>query len=37
MIFHGWLNNWPKWLDLPLMNWINDWFKKFNEKYGYNI
>ena len=30
----SWLNNWPKWLDLPLMDWINDWFAKFNEKYG---
>ena len=19
----SWLNNWPKWLDLPLMDWIN--------------
>ena len=32
--FTTWLNDWPKWLDLPLMNWINDWFKEFNEKYG---
>ena len=32
--FTVWLNDWPKWLDLPLMNWINDWFKEFNEKYG---
>ena len=25
----------PKWLDLPLMKWINIGFKALNEKYGY--
>ena len=30
----SWLNDWPKWLDIPLMKWINDWFKFFNEEYG---
>ena len=30
----SWLNNWPKWLDIPLMKWINDAFKVFNEEYG---
>jgi len=30
----SWLNNWPKWLDIPLMKWINDGFKVFNEEYG---
>ncbi|MAG00818.1 MAG: hypothetical protein CL388_06365 [Acidiferrobacteraceae bacterium] len=29
-----WLDNWPKWLDIPLMKWINDGFKVFNEEYG---
>ncbi len=29
-----WLNDWPKWLDIPLMKWINDGFKVFNEEYG---
>ena len=32
----SWLGGkWPKWLDLPLMNWINVGFKTLNEKYGY--
>ena len=32
----SWLGGkWPKWLDLPLMNWINAGFKTLNEKYGY--
>ena len=30
----SWLSDWPKWLDIPLMKWINDGFKVFNEKYG---
>ncbi len=30
----SWLYDWPKWLDIPLMKWINDGFKVFNEKYG---
>ena len=30
-----WLQSWPKWLDLPLMAWINDAFKKLNESYGW--
>ncbi|MGB1412911.1 MAG: ABC transporter permease, partial [Candidatus Pseudothioglobus sp.] len=30
----SWLNDWPKWLDIPLMKWINDGFKVFNEEYG---
>jgi glycine betaine/proline transport system permease protein len=30
-----WLQSWPKWLDLPLMAWINDAFKKLNETYGW--
>ena len=30
-----WLQSWPKWLDLPLMGWINDAFKKLNENYGW--
>ena len=30
-----WLQSWPKWLDLPLMAWINDAFKKLNENYGW--
>ncbi|HBR86869.1 MAG TPA: hypothetical protein DEA65_03405 [Candidatus Marinimicrobia bacterium] len=29
-----WLDNWPKWLDIPLMKWVNDGFKVFNEEYG---
>ena len=24
----SWLQKWPKWLDLPLMKWINIGFKK---------
>ena len=32
----SWLGGkWPKWLDLPLMKWINAGFKAINEKYGY--
>lgn len=31
----SWLYDWPRWLDLPLMKWINDWFKIFNKKYGF--
>ena len=31
----SWLYDWPRWLDLPLMKWINDWFKVFNKKYGF--
>ena len=27
----SWLYDWPKWLDIPLMKWINDGFKVFNE------
>ena len=30
----SWLYNWPRWLDIPLMKWINDWFKVFNQEYG---
>ena len=30
----SWLYNWPRWLDIPLMKWINDAFKVFNEEYG---
>jgi len=30
----GWLNNFPKWLDAPLMIWINDWWRAFSAKYG---
>ncbi len=30
----SWLGKWPKWLDLPLMKWINSGFKTLNEKYG---
>ena len=30
----SWLYNWPRWLDIPLMKWINDWFKVFNKEYG---
>ncbi len=30
----SWLYDLPEWLDLPLMDWINNWFKEFNEKYG---
>ena len=26
----SWLSNWPKWLDLPLMPWINKWFRALN-------
>ena len=31
----SWLSDWPKWLDLPLMPWINKWFKALNENYGF--
>ena len=31
----SWLQKWPKWLDLPLMKWINVGFKKLNETYGF--
>ena len=31
----SWLGKWPKWLDLPLMKWINIGFKNLNENYGY--
>ena len=32
----SWLGGkWPKWLDLPLMNWINVGFKTLNEKYSF--
>ncbi|MDA9687801.1 proline/glycine betaine ABC transporter permease [Candidatus Pelagibacter sp.] len=31
----SWLGNWPKWLDLPLMPWINKMFKALNENYGF--
>ena len=31
----SWLQKWPKWLDLPLMNWINIGFKTLNETYGF--
>jgi ABC-type proline/glycine betaine transport system permease subunit len=31
----SWLSNWPKWLDLPLMPWINKWFKALNENFGF--
>jgi glycine betaine/proline transport system permease protein len=30
----SWLYDWPKWLDIPLMKWINNGFKVFNEEYG---
>ena len=30
----SWLYNWPRWLDIPLMKWINDWFRVFNQEYG---
>ncbi|SVE07334.1 uncharacterized protein METZ01_LOCUS460188, partial [marine metagenome] len=29
-----WLNNFPKWLDVPFMVWINDWWRAFSVKYG---
>ena len=31
----SWLSDWPKWLDLPLMKWINKWFKSLNENFGF--
>ena len=31
----SWLSDWPKWLDLPLMPWINKWFKALNENFGF--
>jgi len=31
----SWLSDWPKWLDLPLMPWINKMFKALNENYGF--
>ena len=30
----GWLNNFPKWLDVPFMVWINDGWRAFSAKYG---
>ena len=32
---YSWLSDWPKWLDLPLMPWINKGFKALNENYGF--
>ena len=29
-----WLNNFPKWLDVPFMVWINDGWRSFSAKYG---
>ena len=29
-----WLNNFPKWLDVPFMVWINDGWRAFSAKYG---
>jgi glycine betaine/proline transport system permease protein len=30
----SWLGNWPKWLDLPLMPFLNEGFDKLIVKYG---
>jgi len=30
----SWLGNWPKWLDFPLMGWLNDSFDLLIKKYG---
>jgi len=30
----GWLNNFPKWLDVPFMVWINQGWRAFSAKYG---
>ena len=30
----GWLNNFPKWLDVPFMVWINTGWRAFSAKYG---
>jgi len=29
-----WLVDWPKWLDIKFMDWLNPAFKEFNEEYG---
>jgi ABC-type proline/glycine betaine transport system, permease component len=29
-----WLNNWPKWLDTPIRDWVNSGWKVFIAKYG---
>ena len=30
----GWLNNFPKWLDVPFMHWINTGWRWFSSEYG---
>ena len=30
----SWLNDWPRWLDLPFMHWINTNWKIFINEYG---
>ena len=30
----SWLNNFPKWLDVPFMVWINQGWRWFSAKYG---
>ena len=30
----SWLGNWPKWLDLPLMPFLNEGFDKLIKEYG---
>ena len=30
----GWLNNFPKWLDVPFMVWIMVGWRAFGAKYG---
>ena len=30
----SWLGNWPKWLDLPLMPYLNEGFDKLIKEYG---
>ena len=30
----SWLGNWPKWLDLPLMPYLNEGFDKLIREYG---